>query len=199
MCLNKNKNIECILCPCKGGAMKMTLLKKSNSLYKNFLNYRNEDNLKKISNGNDSDDSLNNNSNSVTNSNTNSNNSNIINNNNNLKHNLNNNSNNNEHCWVHMSCALWIPEVEILNYESKDKIKIDNINKKRYNEMCEICLKNNYGPTVKCEKCNIRFHVECARINNFQLDITVFLVVLAILTGRYVIRKIGLKNTSFSY
>ena len=172
MCLNKNKNIECILCPCKGGAMKMTLLKKSNSLYKNFLNYRNEDNLKKISNGNDSDDSLNNNSNSVTNSNTNSNNSNIINNNNNLKHNLNNNSNNNEHCWVHMSCALWIPEVEILNYESKDKIKIDNINKKRYNEMCEICLKNNYGPTVKCEKCNIRFHVECARINNFQLDIT---------------------------
>lgn len=31
---------------------------------------------------------------------------------------------------------------------------------------------NGYGPTVKCENadCKVKFHVECARINKFQME-----------------------------
>ena len=46
------------------------------------------------------------------------------------EHNNNNNNNGeyindkiaNEHAWVHLSCALWIPEIIISNYEMKEKI-----------------------------------------------------------------------------
>ena len=45
--------------------------------------------------------------------------------------------------------------------------------KKRFMERCEICLLKGYGPTIKCERCELRFHVECARVNKFQLESTV--------------------------
>jgi hypothetical protein len=55
----------------------------------------------------------------------------------------------------------------------KDKIKgFENIGKKRFMEKCDICLLKGYGPTIKCEKCDLRFHVECARVNKFQLEST---------------------------
>jgi hypothetical protein len=85
-----------------------------------------------------------------------------------------------KYAWVHLSCALWLPEVQIGNYDKKDDIKginifksgIDCIPKERFNETCSICSFSNYGPTVKCENnsCSVRFHVECARINKYQLE-----------------------------
>ena len=39
-------------------------------------------------------------------------------------------------------------------------------------EKCDICLKIGYGPTIKCEKCEYRFHPECARrLKRFYLEI----------------------------
>ena len=51
-------------------------------------------------------------------------------------------------------------------------LDIESIEKKRFNEECTICHMIGYGPTIKCEKleCNVRFHVECARINKFQME-----------------------------
>ena len=78
-----------------------------------------------------------------------------------------------ENAWVHLSCALWLPELNIANFELKEKIKgIENIPKKRLLEECNICLKMGYGPTIKCQKCDYCFHPECARkLKNFFLEI----------------------------
>jgi NuA3 HAT complex component NTO1 len=76
--------------------------------------------------------------------------------------------------WVHLSCALWIPEVLIGDFGKKEEIKnIENIDKKRFLEECRICTMKGYGPTLKCEniKCHTYFHVECARINKYQLEL----------------------------
>ena len=78
-----------------------------------------------------------------------------------------------ENAWVHLSCALWLPEISIKNFELKEKIQgVENISKKRLQEKCDICLKIGYGPTIKCEKCDYRFHPECARrLKRFYLEI----------------------------
>jgi ribosome-binding protein aMBF1 (putative translation factor) len=51
-------------------------------------------------------------------------------------------------------------------------IDIDSIDKKRFQEKCNICGLSSQGPTMKCEneKCHLKFHVECARINKYQLE-----------------------------
>ena len=74
---------------------------------------------------------------------------------------------------MHLSCALWLPEITIKNFELKEKIQgVENISKKRLQEKCDICLKIGYGPTIKCEKCDYRFHPECARrLKRFYLEI----------------------------
>ena len=79
----------------------------------------------------------------------------------------------NENAWVHLSCALWLPEINIKNFELKEKIQgVENITKKRLQEQCDICLKIGYGPTIKCEKCEYHFHPECARrLKRFYLEI----------------------------
>ena len=78
-----------------------------------------------------------------------------------------------ENAWVHLSCALWLPELNLANFEFKEKIKgVENLPKKRLQETCNICLKCGYGPTIKCEKCDYHFHPECARrLKKFFLEI----------------------------
>ena len=78
-----------------------------------------------------------------------------------------------ENAWVHLSCALWLPELNISNFDLKEKIKgVENIPKKRLQEICNICLKCGFGPTIKCEKCDYHFHPECARrLKKFFLEI----------------------------
>ena len=78
-----------------------------------------------------------------------------------------------ENAWVHLSCALWLPELNLANFDLKEKIKgVENITKKRLQEQCNICLKIGYGPTIKCQKCDYKFHPECARrLKKFFLEI----------------------------
>ena len=79
----------------------------------------------------------------------------------------------NDNAWVHLSCALWTQELNLGNFELKEKIKgVENLHKKRILEQCDICLKSGYGPTIKCEGCEYRFHPECARrLGHFYLEI----------------------------
>ena len=78
----------------------------------------------------------------------------------------------NENAWVHLSCALWHPEISLANFELKEKIKgVETLPKKKLMEQCNICLKS--GPTIPCQKCSYRFHPECARrLKNFFLEIS---------------------------
>ena len=78
-----------------------------------------------------------------------------------------------ENAWVHLSCALWLPDISIKNFDLKEKIQgVENITKKRLQDKCDICLKIGYGPTIKCEKCDYKFHPECARrLKRFYLEI----------------------------
>ncbi len=98
----------------------------------------------------------------------------------------------NEYAWVHVSCALWNPFVQINDFENKEDIKskyffiiiillimkfifnkdIETIDIIRFNEKCSICLKTGYGPCMKCDndKCHVYFHVECARINKYHME-----------------------------
>lgn len=60
-----------------------------------------------------------------------------------------------KNCWVHLSCALWIPEVEFLNFPLKQDITgIDRIAKERFKETCSLCNLADNGPTVKCKDSN---------------------------------------------
>jgi hypothetical protein len=52
-------------------------------------------------------------------------------------------------------------------------VVIDKVDITKYESTCFICNRKYYGPTVKChtENCEVKFHVECARLANFQLEI----------------------------
>lgn len=51
-------------------------------------------------------------------------------------------------------------------------LDIETIDISRFNEKCSICQKTGYGPCMKCDndKCQIYFHVECARINKYHME-----------------------------
>ena len=77
--------------------------------------------------------------------------------------------------WVHLSCALWNPNINLKNYENKTGIFIQNITYEDFNSYCALCKKDNCGPTIKCnnDNCNISYHPECARINNCCLEVEI--------------------------
>ena len=138
------QNLECILCPVKGGAMKEINLPAQCEYIKNLKKIRkNEFDLEKHP------------YNSVC----------II-----PKDNINEIN----RAWVHLSCALWHPDIYFENFKEKTNIKfVDNISYDKYMEECHVCEKKGYGPTIKCNKedCNFRCHPECARINGYRLEI----------------------------
>ena len=143
--MNKEEvlNLECILCPIKGGAMKKIDLPYDCHFYNEIMEYR-KSNGKKIPFYN----------------------SHII---------IPFDKYENIKCvWVHLSCALWNPNIEIGNYEEKKDIKnIDRIEYCKFNDLCNICNKKFYGPCLKCncDTCNFYFHPECARINHYCMEI----------------------------
>ena len=80
-----------------------------------------------------------------------------------------------EYTWIHMSCLYWIPELCFDNCEYPLEPKnIKGIDKEKYKTICSIC-NTNIGVCVKCvnEKCEIRFHVECARRANIHLEMII--------------------------
>ena len=138
------QNLECILCPVKGGAMKQINLPVDCQYIQNLKKIRkNEFDLK------------NHTYNSVC----------IIPKGNIFEINR---------AWVHLSCALWSPDIYFQNFSAKTDIKfVDAILYERFMEQCHVCGKSGYGPTIKCNKedCSFRSHPECARINGYRLEI----------------------------
>ena len=146
MSKEETQNLECILCPVKGGAMKRVNLPENCKFIYNLKKLRkNELNLEKIK------------YNSVC-----------------IIPKLDSDITKTKRAWVHISCALWNPDIEIKELQGETKINfVDNIPFIKFMEKCEICGKKGYGPTIKCnnDNCNFRCHPECARINGYRLEI----------------------------
>ena len=139
-------NLECFLCPCKGGAMKQTKISKESYFYQKLMKLRGK---------NDEENDYKNNIN-------------------NTKLNSSNIKPHSDSPWIHLSCAFGNKCVKINVYDKKKNFKFDEENIiKKYNERCcYICKLSNYGPTIKCkmDDCETYFHPECARTNNYYIE-----------------------------
>ncbi|XP_019734305.1 protein Jade-1 [Hippocampus comes] len=65
--------------------------------------------------------------------------------------------------WVHVSCALWIPEVSIGNPEKMEPItNVSHIPSNRWALNCCLC-KEKTGACIQCsaKNCRVAFHVTC--------------------------------------
>uniref|UniRef100_A0A3B3SY31 Protein Jade-1 n=1 Tax=Paramormyrops kingsleyae TaxID=1676925 RepID=A0A3B3SY31_9TELE len=66
--------------------------------------------------------------------------------------------------WVHVSCALWIPEVSIGNPEMMEPItNVSHIPSNRWALLCCLC-QDKTGACIQCsaKNCRTAFHVTCA-------------------------------------
>ncbi|MEE6479317.1 hypothetical protein FKM82_012216 [Ascaphus truei] len=76
--------------------------------------------------------------------------------------------------WVHVSCALWIPEVSIGCPEKMEPItKISHIPPSRWALSCSLC-KECAGTCIQCSmpSCITAFHVTCAFDHNLEMHTT---------------------------
>ncbi|XJO78198.1 hypothetical protein BDV3_002678 [Batrachochytrium dendrobatidis] len=67
--------------------------------------------------------------------------------------------------WVHLNCAMWIPECHIANTVYMEPVEgTGNIPKSRWRLICYICRKR-YGAPIQCSNkaCFVPFHASCAR------------------------------------
>lgn len=83
-----------------------------------------------------------------------------------------------ERAWVHLSCALWLPEIGICDEnEWKDSSKyieftgIESIDNRRFDLECQAC-ESTGGAVIQCSKegCSMNFHIECARISGVFME-----------------------------
>ncbi|XP_078267508.1 protein Jade-1 isoform X2 [Rhinoraja longicauda] len=73
--------------------------------------------------------------------------------------------------WVHVSCALWIPEVSIGCPEKMEPItKVSHIPASRWALPCSLCVERT-GTCIQCSKasCITAFHVTCAFDRNLEM------------------------------
>ncbi|TRM58204.1 hypothetical protein BD626DRAFT_188366 [Schizophyllum amplum] len=67
--------------------------------------------------------------------------------------------------WIHLLCAMWIPETQVVNETVMEPImNLERVNKQRYKLRCSIC-ENRVGACIQCHKpsCFTAFHPTCAR------------------------------------
>ncbi|KAI0726340.1 PHD-zinc-finger like domain-containing protein [Fomitopsis betulina] len=67
--------------------------------------------------------------------------------------------------WVHLLCAIWVPETRVANDVFMEPITgIDRISKQRWRLKCSLCEVKD-GACIQCNKpsCFVAFHVTCAR------------------------------------
>ncbi|KAJ3040011.1 putative PHD type zinc finger protein with BAH domain-containing protein [Rhizophlyctis rosea] len=77
--------------------------------------------------------------------------------------------------WVHVSCAIWMPEVRFGNVQTLDGVEcIGLIDRKRWSQMCTICQTPG-GACVTCAErnCNVAFHVSCGLNAGYELTMEV--------------------------
>lgn len=75
--------------------------------------------------------------------------------------------------WVHLSCAHWIPELELWSKNfAKCIAGLNLIDKDRFKLTCSLCKLKATGCCIQCSKgkCPVSFHVECARVSGTYLD-----------------------------
>ena len=146
MSKEESQSLECVLCPVKGGAMKRIDLPENCQFLKNLKKLRkNELDLEKTK------------YNSVC-----------------IIPKYDSDITKAKRAWVHISCALWNPDLEIKESQGETHIKfVDDIPFTKFMEKCEVCGKKGYGPTIKCnnDNCDFRCHPECGRINGYRLEI----------------------------
>lgn len=64
--------------------------------------------------------------------------------------------------WVHVTCALWTPEVRFSNAKSLEVAEgIPLVPRARREQICKLCKTSN-GACVGCHHCHAPFHVACA-------------------------------------
>ncbi|CAL9687184.1 unnamed protein product [Knipowitschia caucasica] len=76
--------------------------------------------------------------------------------------------------WVHVSCALWIPEVSIGNPEKMEPItNVSHIHSSRWTLICCIC-KEKSGACIQCsaKSCRTAFHVTCCQHAGLEMTTT---------------------------
>ena len=65
--------------------------------------------------------------------------------------------------WVHVTCAIFTPEVKFSNAKSLEGAEgIPWIPKPRWEQVCKLCKNNSKGACVSCHQCHATFHVGCA-------------------------------------
>ncbi|XP_004633620.1 protein Jade-3 [Octodon degus] len=77
--------------------------------------------------------------------------------------------------WVHVSCALWIPEVSIACPDRMEPItKLSHIPPSRWALVCSLC-KLKTGACIQCsvKSCITAFHVTCAFEHNLEMKTTI--------------------------
>ncbi|KAK6865839.1 PHD type zinc finger protein with BAH domain-containing protein [Apiospora arundinis] len=75
--------------------------------------------------------------------------------------------------WVHVSCAVWTPEVRFGNPKALSPSEgIPLIPLARWREECRVC-KSAGGACVSCHHCKAPVHVECARQGDYILGFEV--------------------------
>ncbi|XP_067233100.1 protein Jade-1 [Chanodichthys erythropterus] len=76
--------------------------------------------------------------------------------------------------WVHVSCALWIPEVSIGCPEKMEPItKVSHIPASRWALSCSLCREHT-GTCIQCSmpSCVVAFHVTCAFDHGLEMRTT---------------------------
>ncbi|XP_040916953.1 protein Jade-1 [Toxotes jaculatrix] len=74
--------------------------------------------------------------------------------------------------WVHVSCALWIPEVSIGNPEKMEPItNVSHIPSNRWALICCLC-KEKAGACIQCsaKNCRTAFHVTCGLHASLEMN-----------------------------
>ncbi|KAG0326963.1 putative PHD type zinc finger protein with BAH domain-containing protein [Dissophora globulifera] len=72
--------------------------------------------------------------------------------------------------WVHILCAVWIPEITFVNVETLSPVEsVARIRQERWKQACSLC-KQKAGACISCgEGCKKAFHVTCARDAGYQI------------------------------
>ncbi|TFK17664.1 hypothetical protein FA15DRAFT_313371 [Coprinopsis marcescibilis] len=73
--------------------------------------------------------------------------------------------------WVHLLCAIWVPETRVANEVFMEPITgVERISKQRWRLKCSICDVRD-GACIQCAKstCVVAFHATCARQHKFLL------------------------------